>query len=382
MNLISRRIKQLKVSLTYVAVLFLVKIGFFKDKFNDIWLISERGIDARDNGYFFYKYLKEKHPEINSYFIITPDSADYNKVSLLGNIIEFNSLNHYVAMIKARYLISTHIYGYTPEMNIFIQMDKRNIFLLKGKKIFLQHGIIKDKMNINSKLDLFVTSVEQEYKFIKKNYPQYNKSVVLTGMPRYDNLFNSCKNTILLMPTWRLYLQNVSSIKGSIYLDKYVDFLNDKRLEKILEKNNLKLIFYPHIEMQRFLNEFSITNKHVKIASLKDYDVQDLLKSSKLLITDYSSVFFDYSYLEKPLIYYQFDYNEFRGGHYSEGYFDYKQNGFGPVLEEKDDLIKQIELYIKNNFEVSDVYKKRITNFFCYRDNCNSERVFKEINKL
>ena len=44
------------------------------NKYQDIWLISERGFDARDNGFVFYKYLRTKHPEINSYYIIDGNS--------------------------------------------------------------------------------------------------------------------------------------------------------------------------------------------------------------------------------------------------------------------------------------------------------------------
>ena len=39
-------------------------------KYRELWLVCERGNDARDNGYWFYRYLKEKHPEINARYVI------------------------------------------------------------------------------------------------------------------------------------------------------------------------------------------------------------------------------------------------------------------------------------------------------------------------
>lgn len=382
MNLITRRFIQAKVSFTYLIVTILIKLGFFKNKFNNIWLVSERGIDARDNGYFFYKYLKEKHPEINSHYVISKESADYNKIAAMGNVIEYRSINHYIALIKAKKLISTHIFGYTPEMNIFMQMEKRNILPLKGKKVFLQHGITKDKMNLNSNLDIFVTSVKREYEFIKDNYPSYRKSVVLTGMPRYDSLKNVESNNILVMPTWRLYLQNVSSIKRTEYYKAYMDLLGSKDLNVILEKNNIKLIFYPHIEMQKFISEFRFQNKNIIIANFKDYDVQELLKSCKLLITDYSSVYFDFAYLNKPVIYYQFDQKEYRKNHYSEGYFDYYKDGFGPVYIDVNNVVKEVEKLINNKFNIDTKYQNRISRFFTLRDNKNCERIFELIKNV
>ena len=43
-------------------------------RYKDLWIVSERGIDARDNGYHFFKYLRNAHPEINSVYIISKDS--------------------------------------------------------------------------------------------------------------------------------------------------------------------------------------------------------------------------------------------------------------------------------------------------------------------
>ena len=48
-------------------------------KYRELWLVCERGNDARDNGYWFYRYLKEEHPEINARYVIETDSADRAK---------------------------------------------------------------------------------------------------------------------------------------------------------------------------------------------------------------------------------------------------------------------------------------------------------------
>ena len=56
--------------------------------YRDLWLIGERGNDARDNGYWFFRYLNETHPEINSCFVISPGSADYKKVASLGKTVK------------------------------------------------------------------------------------------------------------------------------------------------------------------------------------------------------------------------------------------------------------------------------------------------------
>ena len=115
---------------------------------------------------------------------------------------------------------------------------------------------------------------------------------------------------------------------------------------------------------------------------MKEYDVQELLINSCLLITDYSSVSFDFAYMEKPVIYYQFDYEKFRKGHYEEGYFSYLNDGFGPVVDNIDDVIKEIELNIKNAFIIDKKNQMKINDFFTIRDNHNCERIYNEIIKI
>ena len=58
-----------------------------------------------------------------------------------------------------------------------------------------------------------------------------------------------------------------------------------------------------------------------------------------LLVTDYSSVFFDVAFLRKPVVYYQFDEEEFRKYHYQKGYFDFRRDGFGPVCTTQEALL-------------------------------------------
>lgn len=114
---------------------------FYQDR--ELWLISERGKEARDNGYFFFVWLKKNHPEINAKYIISKDSKDiYKFESWKECIVTYNSLKHLSSIWKAKYLISTHICGYTNDHQFFSKFDGQ-FHVFKGKKIFLQHGIIR-----------------------------------------------------------------------------------------------------------------------------------------------------------------------------------------------------------------------------------------------
>lgn len=104
----------------------------------------------------------------------------------------------------------------------------------------------------------------------------------------------------------------------------------------------MTLLFCPHAQMQPYLGAFESVCDRIRILSQKEYDVQTLLRESALLITDYSSVFFDFAYMRKPLLYFQFDYAEFREKHYPEGYFHYDRDGFGPIVKTVDELVEAL----------------------------------------
>lgn len=385
MQKIKNRMKQLKVFIKcYIYYIF---VNIKKIRNDDIWLISERGNDARDNGYSFYKYIKKYHPNIKVKFVIASSSIDKNKIAK-EDLVIYNSKEHYILFLTAGYLISTHIMGYSPDFRLFTRIDKYNLIKVKGKKIFLQHGIIKDYspgLDINNvNLDLFISGAKKEYLYLKKTLHHEEKVIQLTGLSRYDYLKDISKkyNYILIMPTWRMnlfYTSKKMPFESSKYFQYWNSFLNSKELNSILEKNNLKVIFYPHIEMQKYLKFFALNNKRIIIANFDDFDVQKLLCQSKILITDYSSVFFDFAYMEKPVIYYQFDYEEYRNSHYKEGYFCYKNDGFGNVVDNENELNNCLKKIIKNNYKVEKKYLDRKKKFFEFNDSNNSKRIYEKI---
>lgn len=371
---------------------------FYKNnkKYKNMWLICERGTEAKDNGYWLFKYIRENYPEINVHYVIDKSyKNDYDKISKFLNIIEYGSLDHKIAFILSDKVISTHIGFIEPWSYKLYKMilDRNN----KKKYIFLQHGVIyndvSEFLNKNSvKLDKFITSTKKEYEAIvnNKKYGYFNNEVVQTGLPRFDNLHNNNpKNQILLMPTWRKeltvpsYLKDGDSSKDKIFLDseyykKFNSLIKNKELIKILKDNNYKLIFYPHYELQRYIKYFDTENENIVIANKENYDVQELLMDSKLLITDYSSIFFDFAYMKKPLIHYCFD----ELSHYKPGYFDFRKEGFGKVTSSEDEVIKLIDKYINDNFKLDNIYEDRINKTFNIRDNKNCERVFNEIKSV
>lgn len=380
------KIKFILGSIKDVFIYFYYKL-YFKIKgvsVSDVWLISERGIDARDNGYWFYKYMKANHPEISVKYVITKDSADYPKINK-EDVVLYRSKEHYYYFLFSKVLISAEIMGYSPNERLYYRLNKYGILKVKGKNVFLQHGITKDynpyMTKENAKLDLFICGAIPEYEYMIEKYGYNEKEAVLTGFSRFDNLKNIGEKTILIMPTWRKWLKYAETLKGTDFYNNYMNILNDTEIIQLLEKKGYTMIFYPHIILQKFVSEFSSKSDCVKIASFDDYDVQDLLKKSSLLVTDYSSVAFDYAYMQKNVIYYQFDLEQYRAEQYSDGYYSYEEDGFGPVCIDCENTKKYIKDFLNDPESLSE-YNKRIGKFFKYSDCNNSERIFNEVKKI
>ena len=341
----------------------------------------ERGTDARDNGYFFYKFLKEKHPEIKLYYIIDKKSADFHKVK--EDAVAFGSFKNYWVLAHAEKIVSTHCYFGAPYIN-------KKIFdfcRLYKNFYYLQHGVMMNSIPIYYykaiPLKLFVCGAKPEYEYIRDVFGYPETVVKYTGLARYDGLHDaSAKRQILVMPTWRDYIRTRDDFIKSSYFKNWQAILKDERMMKILEEQDLKLIFYPHYEVQKYIDCFEHSSKNVTNALFAEHDVQALLKESMLLVTDYSSVFFDFAYMGKPIVYFQFDRDEFYSKHYEQGYFSFPEMGFGHVCENADGVIENVKKCIDNSFEPEEIFKERVNNFFVLKDKNNCQRIYNAIMEI
>ena len=376
--------KSLIASLKYMGTLPLALMC--RKRMNNVWIISERPMQARDNGFCFFKYMREEHPESPVYYLIEKKSDDYKKIEKYGNVIQFNSLRHYFYYCLSHVHISAHVNGCCPDGAIGI--SRRTKEKLGFKDVFLPHGvsygISEFCLKKYAKINLFICSGKAEYDNVLANYGYSKDEVAYTGFPRLDEWHDITVNQkqIVLMPTWRAYLaqdKNVTFEKTQ-YFQAYKNLLQDEQLCNFLEDNELKFVFYLHNEMRKYIEYFKTECKNIEIVYRDEtYDIQELLKSSALLITDYSSVHFDFAYMNKPVIYYQFDQDEFYRKQYQNSGFYAEKDGFGPVAYDIKELIQYLKDVYNNQFNMSTFYYKRMRDFYQIYDDKNCARVYEAI---
>ena len=185
------------------------------------------------------------------------------------------------------------------------------------------------------------------------------------------------------MPTWRgAHYPSGEAFADTAFCRAYQSLLLSDELAQLLERYDCRLVFYPHVEMQRYMPLFQTRSERVILADKSTHDVQRLLTDCAMLVTDYSSVFFDVAFLRKPVVYYQFDEEEFRKYHYQKGYFDFRRDGFGPVCTTQEALLEALTESFENGMEMQTEYAQRTERFFPLHDGNNCRRTFEAIARL
>lgn len=360
------------------------KLSKSKETDKDIWIIGERPYKAQDNGYFFFKYMRENYPKKKVYYVIEKDSPDLDKVKGLGNILYFKSRKHIKYMLMADVILCTHHADF-----LYPIRSQRFKNAVAAKKVFLQHGILGTKNILANygkdahsfETDLFLVSSEFEKKIVVNDFNYLPAEVKVTGLSRFDSLLNPDvppKNQLLIIPTWRNWLSEKETFVKSEYYSRYLALLQSEELRTFSKKYSMEILFCLHPNMQQYTNLFE--QDGVTIVHQGDRDVQVLMKESKLMITDYSSVGFDFSFLDKPVIYYQFDREKFLGK--DPSHLNLDQDLPGSIVLNQEDLFETLSLYGKSHFAISEESKKRAEKFLTYRDRHTNERILKAVSSL
>ena len=194
------------------------------------------------------------------------------------------------------------------------------------------------------------------------------------------------------MPTWRFALAcRLNNDTGeriynplfreSLFFRFYQDLIQDERLIEALKRNGYTGKFFLHTHHRVQMKDFE-DNETIRL--LRDnIDYQEEFEKNALLVTDFSSVAFDFAYLKKPVIYTQFDLDTFfQGQVYSKGYFDYERDGLGPVCYDYETTVQTIIDYVERDCQLDPRYDERSSQFYRWFDNDNCKRVYEEIRAL
>ena len=384
----------IKNILTNIYKVIFSILGAILPKNNNLIIFeSFLGKQFSDNPRAIYEYLKKNHP---NYILIWSFNKDYidtvNNRELLH--VKRFSLKWLFLMTRAKYWVSNS------RLPLWIPKPKKTIYLqtwhgtpLKKlgkdiKKVYMSGENTtqykKDFILESSKWDYLVSPNKYSTKIFKRAF-EFNQKIIETGYPRNDFLINNNntstinvlksklnipqnKKIILYAPTWRdddFHTKGKYSFKLPFDLDSlYKEFKDDYLI--ILRLHYLVAENIDLSEYDNFILDYSYHE-----------DIRDLYIISDILITDYSSVFFDYAILKRPMIFYVHDIENYRDN-LRGFYFDFENNSPGPLVKTTNELISAIHDTTKSNYPLAE-YQKDFYDFILLEDGCATERVVNEV---
>lgn len=353
-----------------------------------ILLVSEYINKAQDTGLYFFKYMVDNHKdEFDTYYIITEHSKDLSNLEgYMDNVIFYRSIDHIKIILRADYLAHSHSSIYAFPFN----SKRMNNLRLNMRKLFLQHGImgVRDLGYLYQSDPLFtnkiVVSSNREKKVAEERLHYSSDKIAVTGLSRFDRLMKykslgrnqSLKKKVLIMPSWRKgedKLKNKDFMNTQFYKE-WQGLLDNPEFRKLIREKNLIVDVYLHHNFQHYQHLFS--SSLVNFVDEGKISVQDLLINHGLLITDFSSVGLDFSLLDRPVLYFNFDnlfdFQELKRIHFLPG----------EVINDRGQLIKKIESYLRFN-KLKWRYKLyRRKNIYKYSDKNANKRIYKALKKL
>ncbi len=369
-NIFSRRNKLLFIVPLMIGFLisFCVK-PFFKKKI--ILVGGNLGRSFDDNAKYMYLFLKKKEEEYKVYWF------QRDKVKLDRNIdryLQIGSIRGYTLYFLSEVVFFSH------SIDTDLCPLATRVRFLQPFKVYLSHGVEGLKKRLDKKLeyaDFYPCTNKFEYEIKNESWHIDKKKLAVTGIARYDGLMPQTTEkkvqTILYMPTWREWYYGIS--KTDFLKTDFFEILKtictDKKLTFFLKNNNLKLIIRLHPFFEMYADSLIKINKNDSVVYSSD-DISTLVDESDLLITDYSSVSWDFLYSNKPVIFFQYDIDRFMEERGS--YLEIPKDLFGVQIT----LVSELRSAICDIVFKKIKFKKLRDNFFEFSDKQNCSRIFQE----
>lgn len=361
-------------------------------------IIFESFPDFSDNSRVFFEYLLNQK-ELNDYEFIwfVNDLQLFKQLNIERTkfIKIWNNKNKKTFLNWIKYIY------YSKNALYIIHTNRSMIRINQGTKvIYLTHGCptknVKDSKLLNNDVDYVIVGSDSNLALYADHYNCDESKIIALGLARNDlffkNNFNEIKtkichnfhlnkvDIITWLPTFRKTKYN-NRIDSNFNFPLGIPIIYTKRdLEQLnifLKNNNLVIFLKPHpIQDMSLFKKYNFSNFKIindKFLEKNNLLLNDLLKVTELLITDYSSVFNDYLLINKPILFTTDDYLEYKKikGFMVNNYMDLvpgiKVNDFKEFYNALEQFKKGIDNYSEERLEYCKKVNKYLDGNSCYR---------------
>ncbi len=359
-----------------------------------IWLYYDCKGVKKDNGYLQFQYDFDKEDSIKRYYILNNDIEECQDLftkEQLPYVISFGSEEHKRLYTQADKVITAYI-----EKNNYLPYTDSEYAKIMDvasmpEIVYLQHGVyhayIPWKYSLDRlAIDRKVISTKIERKQDLESHCFTKKYELTAGMPRYDFMDTSIQpqKKILYAPSWRKYLVDMIDNEWVTREDIFAEsrffkesskLLQDEGLIRFLKRHHYKLEFRLHPILKRYEHLYHLDGEVVRMA---DEDVKE--EDYAVMITDFSSYVYDFVYLERSILYFFPDYDEFRSGmsDYRECVMPF-EDGLGELATNATDAVSIIKKIIRHGSTPEDKYREKMEHVFYHRDNKARQRIYEAL---
>lgn len=379
-----------------IPLIPLYYLSFLIPRNKNKWIVQSWDTNAFiDNSKYFYLYCSKKPIDItliskNKYIIKKMNEKGYNAKYIW-------SISGIWSMLRAsEYIIDNAFIG----PGLWLRGSARLTQLWHGigiKKIgYHLHPKNKEKlMKIYKqkiapwlgyrKKDIFILPTKHYSNMIEKGFCINKKNIISLGYPRNERILKDVKDSELFNEPHLTILNQLKqeNKKLILYLPSWghknnnvKELLNFKKIIPLLEKTESYLIIKSHK-----IGEKITGAKSSNIIELpKDFDIYTILKDADILITDYSSVAYDFLFIDKPLIFYPYDIKWYKRNVNPFNYDFYKHSP-GPIANNPYEFFILLKETINGKDNYKKERKKELNFWFDYNDSKASERIYKFIKR-
>ena len=349
------------------------------------WILGASvGRAYADNSAALHRHLRRERPDIAAWWAIDRDSPDLDSARAEGPVLLRDTREAWVrGLLAAVHVISHGVHDVpacaTPRSRHAVKVRLgHGLTALKRTKPRRGH----DNRSANALFDLVPVASEFE-KAHKLDWDIEPGRLVVTGLARFDTLARRNReiaddpDRIVYMPTWRDDA-DPDALRRAIG-----GFLADASLHALLDRHDAALDVFLHVNFGGTFRADMARAGGGRIRFPALSDPQPLFAEAGLLITDYSSVAWDMLYIDKPVVFYQFDperFAEARGGYLEPDELP------GPLAREPAQLVGLVESYLTGAWRDEAGWTQRMRSgqerAFACRDQRNCARIVAEIERL
>ncbi len=328
----------------------------------------------------FEKLIDEGYT--NAYFIVKRDALCDVPEKYRKNVLIKNTFKHYLYFFKSKTFIGTETLVHAIDLKTFHKLVLAKIADKNKNFVFLQHGVMYmvsldsqtrtlfKRQELNGKYRVVTSSRAEADHFINLGR-HYEEDVYITGLPKFDkNILNPDADKITIMPTWRPW--EINEARSDFTETKYFKMIM-RIFDSVPEELKEKVIILPH---PLIMNELQKLPESVTKRIVMDPKYDLILRETRVLITDYSSIAYDAFYRGTRVIFYWEEKDECMEAYGSRTKLMLnEENVYGDYFYSTDGLTEAIRKNYDN--EQPEEYKEKYSHIVEFHDGKNTERLIK-----